>query len=357
MPEADTQERPAAPAERPSEGQGWWGSLKDNFSWAASNVGAAVGLVSDTDNEMNNARLSDNPGTRLMGILAQTDEYKTEEGRAKLANLTNDTAFMGALDKALASDTTILTRMAAAGNQQGGMGATQFIDQLQDPQNRGLMTQVLNKIGENDNDGFGATYLYQVVGSAQTENYSDLNTLLQQGGISDSRVQMAAQFGPMGGMLSTMGNFLRDPNGATRDWINDPNGPMAGLSEDNKNMLAGLVQSIAKFFGMYTGPGGFAAPYIEFGQRLGGELAANGASVRGVANLPSAPTPDGNTGANLVGDSSNPRSGTQLSASFNPLGLNRAPAAEPDAGTAAPQVARVEHQISGRTASGQVMAM
>lgn len=364
MPDPETQEAPAAPEARASEGQGWWGSLKDSFGWAASNVGASLGLVDPAMNQMNNARLSDTPGTDMLVGLSRTPMFESGAGKAQLDAIRSDPQFMASLNKALASDRSILTRMAAAGGQDGRIDANGMMQQLADPQNRALMTQVLNKIGEDENDGFGATYLSQVMGSAEEKNYADLDALLEQGGISDTRVKMGATMQGFGldvdemsnDPLGTVTGFLTDPTrrqGAIRNWINDPNSPLAPLDEGNKNMVAGLVEMLAKFAGMYMGPGGFAAPYIELGSRLGGALSASGAGVRGVADLPSPPTPDGDSSAGLVGSSGNPRRSTDLAAAFNIGGLNqRGPALEPDAGTAAPQVQRVEHRERGMSAGG-----
>jgi hypothetical protein len=365
MADPQTQETPAATGARASEGQGWGGWLSDKFTSAALWTGSWFSNDVEIQRQQNAARMSDTPGTDMLVGLSKTPMFESGAGKAQLDAIRNDPQFMASLNKALVSDRSILKRMAEAGGQDGNIDANGMMQQLADPKNRALMTQVLNKIGEDANDGFGATYLSQVTNAAQTENYSDLNQLLQQGGISDSRVAMGATMQGLGLDVGEMSNdplgavsgFLTDPTkrqGAIRNWINNPNSPFSSLDEGNKNMVAGLVEMLAKFAGMYMGPGGFAAEYIAFGKRLGGELSANGAGVRGVANLPSAPTPDGGSaGADLVGSSGNPRSGTSLASAFNPGGLNqRGPALEPDAGTPAPQVQRVEHRERGMSAGG-----
>lgn len=350
MPNPETQEAPAAPEARASEGQGVSGWLSDKFTQAGLWAGSFFSDDLEVKRQQNNIRMSDTPGTDMLAAMATQEGFKPgQPGNAQLTAIQNDPAFMASLDKALASDTSILSRMAEAGTS-GGMGPAQMIEQLGDPQNRALMTRVLNKVGEDANDGFGADYLSEVMGAAQAQDYAALDGVLEQGGISDTRVKMGATLGP----LANIGSFLRDPNGATRSWINDPNGPFAGLSDDNKNMVAGLVQALAKFAGIYMPGNGIIDPYLDLGRRIGGELSSNGAELRGVANLPSPPTPDG--GSDTVGAAGNPRTTTNLASTFNIGGLNQR-GAEPDANTPSPQVARVENTVSGRDRSGQALVM
>ena len=345
MADAAKQERPA---ERPSEGQGWWDGVKNFFTDAAVNTGAALGYGPAVGAKvMNDVRNSQNPGTGMMAILAQQEEFKTGAGRDQLNAIRNDKEFMSALDSALRSDKSILTRIAAAGENGAGIGPKELVAQLGDPQNRQLMTRVLNRVGEDANDGYGATYLSEVIGTAQAGDYKTLDGLLEQGGIPDDRVKMGAQM--QDNPLGAIAGFLGDPekrSSAIKSWIDNPNGPLAGLSEGNKNMIAGLVEALSKFLNIYMPGQGIIDPYLDLGKRIGGELSANGAELRGVAQTPEPPSPDGDT----VGAQGNP-SAPSMRAAFNPLGLNK-PAEEPDAGTPSPQVTRYENQVRGRTMAG-----
>ena len=110
MPEAQVQERP-------SEGQGWWGSLKDTFYSAALWTGDKLGIDSAVEaKQQNDVRMSDTPGTDLLKYMATQEGFKPgQAGNANLTKVQNDPQFVAALNSALKSDTSILTRMAAAG--------------------------------------------------------------------------------------------------------------------------------------------------------------------------------------------------------------------------------------------------
>lgn len=232
----------------------------------------AVGLATERQLLLaKNIRTSETPGADMMAMLADQEGFKEgQPGRAQLNTISGDRRFIESLNSAIRSDRSLIDRLSAGGDDAGGATPTEIIQSLSDPRTRGLMTRVLNRIGEDANDDINGEDLSTVIQQSRTQDYAALNTTLQGMGINDPMVAMATD--PIG----AIGDFLRNPQEGLSTWLNDPSSPLANLSGDTKNILGRLVEMLSGFLKGFAPGGGFLDEFREFGSHYGAVLNAEG---------------------------------------------------------------------------------
>jgi len=263
-------ETAAAPAAAPSREQGF--SFSEFFMERAVDVGAFLHIPGAAEAQIfNQIKHSENPGSMMMGVLANQEGFKEgQPGRAQLDAIRGDRNFMASLNGAIRSDRSILENVMTGAGGEGGASPAEIVESLSNPRNRGLMTRVLNRIGEDANDDIDGQDLKTVMDQAQRGDYAALNTTLQGMGINDPMVAMATD--PIG----AIGDFLRNPQEGLANWLNDPSSPLANLSGDTKNLIGRLVEMLSGFLKGFAPGGGFLDEFREFGSHYGAVLTAEG---------------------------------------------------------------------------------
>lgn len=318
---------------------------------------AAAFLGNDEAQQYVRIRDAERPSVEIMNALSQQPGMNTPENLARIQTITRDGDFMKALDSAIKSDNSIITRLADSMQATGENGAPQdpskLLEQLANGTSRGVMTQFLGKIGQSADDKFDGTYLDRILNDAQKKDYISLNKTAQEMGIESTALSMGAM-GQSAGInfdgtqspLDMVGSFIRNPDQAIGNWIDNPNGPFSTLDDNSKNMVASLVKMLAGFMNIYMPGNGIIDPYLEFGQKYGGVMAANGQTIRDAAkDVRENPAGENNI---TVADSIRPARG----GSFMTAALGK-PAVEPDADVR-PEVAaqRVEREVRGMSMGG-----
>lgn len=343
--------------------------LSQWFKDSATNIGAFFGH--DASQQYVSIRDAESPSTEILRILGEQPGMDTPENRARIQTIAGDQRFTAALDSAIKSDNSIITRladnMAATGENGAPQDPSRLLEQLADGTKRGVMTQFLAKIGESDSDKFDGTYLDRVMVDANKNNLIGLNRTAQEMGIQNTALSMGAMAQGAGinmdgseSPMEMISGFLANPRQGIASWLNNPNGPFVGLDDDSKGFIASFVEIIAKFANVYQYGNGITDPYIDFAKKYGGAMIENGKEILNAGNPA---TPQGTATAGLT-DGNNitvaqdirpARGGAFMSAA---LGGDR-PALEPNAVTpdaTRPEVARVERQLQGQSVGGMTFA-
>jgi hypothetical protein len=287
-----------------------------------------------------------------MMSLARSTMQGNPEAQGKIDTIMQDRNFMSALDKTMA-DSSVL-RVIADGGLSGGdqNNPTAFLDALQDPANRALMTRVLNRIGESSTDTLDGDELQTVIQQASKQDLGGLDKTLQTMGISDSRVQMGAMAQGMGmdvgglmngGVMNAVSGFIDNPEQGIASMMNNPNSIFAELDQGSKAQIASVLQMLVKFFG---------GAFKDFGADIGGLIDHYGPmnEARGMEILtghnPDASPTRGDGNDVQVADASRPRGAFARAASGY-----EAPQSAPESVIAA---ATVEHpELRQQTMGGQ----
>lgn len=326
-------------------------------------VGVAAFFGNEDAQNYVRVRDAEQPSVEIMKVLSQQPGMDTPENQARLQAIAGDSRFMSALDSAIKSDNSIITRLADSMQATGENGQPQdpskLLGQLADGTKRGVMTDFLTRIGASADDQFDGTYLDRVMADAQKNDLIGLNRTAQEMGINNSTLSMGAMaqsaginLDGEGSPLEMIGGFLRNPDKAIAGWIDNPNGPFASMDDNSKNFIASVVKMLAGFANIYMPGNGIIDPYVDFAKKYGGEMVNHGAAIRASADA----APQGTATASAdgrditVAESIRPaRGGAFMSAALG----ETTPATEPDAGVKPEQtVARVERAVQGMSMGG-----
>lgn len=260
--------------------------LKDFFYGAAANVGSLWG--NEASKDYLRIRDAENPSQEVMNVLRKIPGMDTQENLEAITIISGDKSFMTALDSAIKSDSGIIRTLGEIGEgaDDKPQDPSALLNQLKDGMKRGLMTEVLAKIGENPDDELDGTHLKTVVSQAQDNDLIGLNTTVQGMGINHTMLHMGAtaqSFGldvTGGSPLQQISGFLANPDKAIAGWIDNPNGPFQGLDDQSKSVVAQLVKLLAGFANIYMPGQGIIDPYLDFGRKYFGEMVAHGDALR-----------------------------------------------------------------------------
>lgn len=333
------------------EDRGWFDSLGNWFSNRAADIS---GMMGDSRAQaFTQIRDSEHPGRQMLSMIRGG---MSPEDQTKLDTITQDTAFVNALDRAMGDSTVIRALSESTGSSP--QDRTAFLETLQNPQNRGLMTRVLERIGESSDDTLDGDELKQVIQQANAQDYVSLNRTLEGMGISDARLRMGAmaQSAGMdvsglanGGVMGAVSNFIDNPEEGLASWLNNPNSIFAELDEGSRAQIASIMQVFVKFFGgmfkdFANDIGGLVEHYAPMNEARGMEILAG--------HNPDASPTRGDGNDVQVADASRPaRSGAFARAASG----YEAPQSAPESVIAA---ATVEHpELRQQTMGGQSFSL
>ena len=263
-------------------------------------------------------------GKNLKGA-TPTPELATEADRF-VQTLKDNPALAASIQSAMSKDPSMLEGFQnMAANANGAEELRLMNETLVNPDNRTLMTNVMNAIARNPDDNINFGFLQKVTdfgkkvaaGTATSDEYKAFNAELTGVGIEDDRIQLMADPSNMWKM------FMEDPKRMVEIMMNQFGN---NLSPDMQNLVAGLGTWVAEAMSAFVDPNGdFVGHYVGIGRDVVAAAKVTGAETLNSRDAEAAElAATGNTdfertsslGSNVtVGDNDNMR---LADVSFNP---------------------------------------
>jgi hypothetical protein len=225
-----------------------------------------------------------NPAGIVLDRLAQAEGIRgNEQATQAITAMRGDRQFQDALNLAIRNDPTVAQGLVGMTSGNGlrdasgrEMDVPGLVRALGDQNARGMMTQVLRKVGEpvpeGQQDRFTMTYLQSVITDAEGLNESNLSpaerarraealrTRLGEAGINNTGVNLMATGGPMA-LLSQMFN---NPNKFFQDLpgLLGLQGPQAAAMQQLGGFMGGFMELVL------GGQGGYRDFFNHYGPRL-----------------------------------------------------------------------------------------